>query len=245
MNYIDKILNKLKKKNPQHLLPSADAYKLWSSFYDDQPDNVVLFLEEKLFSKMISQSLIKDKIVLDIGCGTGRHWQELINHKPGSLIGIDSSKEMLEKLKVKFPGAEVFISVNNSLDNFEDSTFDLIISTLTIGHINEIENFFEEWNRILRTNGEILITDFHPEAFASGMKRTFVFKEQVIEVENYFYNLDFLKSIFYRLNWEIISVYESVIDNEVRHLFEKQNYLDAYNKYKGKPLILGLRLSKK
>jgi ubiquinone/menaquinone biosynthesis C-methylase UbiE len=245
MNYIDKILNKLKKKKTAQRLSSTEAYKLWSSFYDKQPDNVVLFLEEKLFREMISSMTIKDKVILDIGCGTGRHWRELLNLNPARLKGIDSSKEMLGKLKSKFQDAEVFVSQNNSLENFEDSSFDLIISTLTIGHIKEIEVFFKEWNRVLRTNGEILITDFHPDAFASGMKRTFVFEENLIEVENYLHAIGFLKNIFIKLNWEIISIQESVIDDEVRHLFEKQNYLDAYNKHKGKPLILGFKLIKK
>ncbi len=245
MNYIDKILYKLKKRKSSQLLPSAEAYKMWSSFYDNQPENAVLFLEEKLFTEMISQTLIENKIILDIGCGTGRHWSELLNHRPSKLSGTDSSPEMLDKLKLKFPDAEVFISLNNSLADFKDSSFNLIISTLTIGHIKEIENFFEQWDRVLQTGGEVFITDFHPEAFASGMKRTFMFQENLFEVKNYLHTQDFMKSIFSGLNWEIISVYNAVIDDEVRHLFEKQNYMDVYNKSKGKPLILGLRLVKK
>ncbi|MBK8550888.1 MAG: hypothetical protein IPL53_07415 [Ignavibacteria bacterium] len=79
---IDKILNKLRNTPPSRRLSSPEAYKLWSAFYDDQPDNVVLYLEEKLFSEMISQVNFKDKKLLDIGCGTAdigrKFW--IINH---------------------------------------------------------------------------------------------------------------------------------------------------------------------
>jgi len=34
------------------------------------------------------------------------------------------------------------------------------------------------------------------------------------------------------------------IDEEVKHLFEKQNFMSSYNKYFGTPLILGLHLRK-
>ncbi|MEO8210969.1 MAG: class I SAM-dependent methyltransferase [bacterium] len=245
MNYLHKILNKLKIKKASRLLTSTDAYKLWSTFYDNQPDNVVLYLERNLFSQMISKIDFVNKKVLDIGCGTGRHWQELKDRKASQLIGIDNSEEMLKKLKEKFPMSEVYISKNNQLENFKDSSFDLIISTLTIGHIKDIQNYFIEWSRVLKSNGELLITDFHPEAFSIGMKRCFVFDKDVIEVENYLYTIEFLKNIFSSLNWEIISLYEKIINEDVKHLFQKQNYMDTFNKFKGTPLILGLHLKKK
>lgn len=241
---INKILGKLKKKRTTLRLSSIDAYKLWSAFYDNQPDNVVLNLEEKLFSEMIINVDFSNKNVLDIGCGTGRHWQEILDYKPVKLVGVDNSNEMAEKLKKKFIDSEIFISENNSLKFFEDSSFDIIISTLTIGHIKNIENYFKEWSRVLRTGGEIIITDFHPDAFSIGMKRSFVTDKKVIEVENYLYTLDYLKNIFEDLRWKIISVNEKIIDDDVRHLFAKQNYIDAFNKYKGTSLILGLHLVK-
>lgn len=239
---INKILNKLRKKKTVRRLSSENAYKMWSTFYDDQPDNVVLYLEEKLFSEMFSEINAAGKEILDIGCGTGRHWKEILDHKPLKLTGVDNSKEMIEKLKMKYNDAEVFVSENNSLKNFKDSSFDIIISTLTIGHINNIGEYFREWKRVLKPKGELLITDFHPKAFSTGMKRSFVFNKEVIEVENYLYTLNYLTGIFTGLNWEIVSIREKIIDDDVRELFIKQNYVNAFNKYKGTSLILGLHL---
>ena len=244
LKYIDKIKNRLKKKKPVRRLSARDAYAIWYAFYDNQPDNAVLFLEEKLFSEMISHTEIKDRNILDIGCGTGRHWKEILDHKPLKLTGIDNSHEMTGKLKKKFKDAEVFVSEKISPKVFEDSAFDLIISTLTIGHIKDIHLQFQEWDRILKTGGKILITDFHPDAFSAGMKRSFPHKDEVIEVENYLYETEYLKKIFSNLKWEVISVYVKNINEDVKHLFEKQNYMSAYDKFYGTPLISGMLLKK-
>jgi len=244
LKYIDKIKNKLKKKKPVRRLSSRDAYGIWYAFYDDQPDNAVLFLEEKLFSEMISHTEIKNRNILDVGCGTGRHWKEILDHKPLKLTGIDNSHEMTGKLKKKFKDAEVFVSEKISREVFEDSAFDIIISTLTIGHIKNIDQYFQEWNRILKADGEILITDFHPAAFSAGMKRSFPHKDEVIEVENYLYEIEYLKKIFSPLKWEVISIFEKKIDDDVRHLFEKQNFMTAYDRFFGTPLISGIHLKK-
>ncbi|MBS1552157.1 MAG: class I SAM-dependent methyltransferase [Bacteroidetes bacterium] len=244
MKYIDKIKNKFKKKKPVRKLSSRDAYRLWSSFYDDQPYNAVLFLEDKLFTEMISAINFKDKKILDIGCGTGRHWKELLSLHPSGLTGVDSSEEMLNKLLAKFPGSEVYVSDNHSLEFLKDSSFDIVISTLTIGHVREIEKYLNEWNKKLRSGGDIIITDFHPEAFSAGMKRSFSLENEVIEVENYLYDTGFLNNIFSVLKWEVISIYQKTIDNDVRHLFEKQNFTSAFRKYFGTPLITGIHLKK-
>jgi ubiquinone/menaquinone biosynthesis C-methylase UbiE len=244
LKYIDRIRNKLKKNKPVRRLSSRDAYGIWYAFYDDQPDNAVLFLEERLFSEMISHTEIKNKNILDVGCGTGRHWKEILDHKPLKLTGIDNSQEMTGKLKKKFKDAEVFISEKISPEVFEDSSFDIIISTLTIGHIKNIDQYFQEWNRILKADGEVIITDFHPDAFSAGMKRSFPHKDEVIEVENYLYEIEYLEKIFSELKWEVINIFEKKIDDDVRHLFEKQNFMSAYNKFIGTPLISGIHLKK-
>ncbi len=226
-DYIITILKKFKKQKSARTLSSPEAYKIWATFYDNQPDNVVLYLEGKLFTEMISQNDISNKKILDIGCGTGRHWNEMLKKSPLKLTGMDNSEGMINKLKEKFPSAEVFISKENSLKLFDNSVFDIIVSTLTIGHVKDIKSFLHEWNRVLKTNGAIIITDFHPEAFGIGMKRTFLYKGEVIEVENYLYTMAYLKKIFEELNWEISYIKEKVIDEEVKYLFEKQNYMKA------------------
>ena len=53
------------------------AYDLWSEKYDHQPDNLMLALDEEIFSALLEGLNLQNKIIADIGCGTGRHWKNI------------------------------------------------------------------------------------------------------------------------------------------------------------------------
>src|SRR5687767_11764545 len=89
---------------------AATAYDLWSADYDHQPGNLVLDLDEFIFIELLKETSLTGKIVVDIGCGTGRHWSKITSQKPEKTIGYDISKKMLERLKEKFPNAETYLS---------------------------------------------------------------------------------------------------------------------------------------
>ena len=76
----------------------------------------MLALDEEVFSGLLSNITIKNKIIADIGCGTGRHWKKILGNDPGKLIGFDVSDEMLKMLQQKFPKAETHQLINNKLN---------------------------------------------------------------------------------------------------------------------------------
>src|SRR4051812_26702194 len=92
------------------------AYDLWAKAYDHQPLNLVLSLDKELFARMTEQITIRDREVIDVGCGTGRHWYNLLTQRPARLVGYDVSREMLRMLKLKFPGQEIHRQTNYQLD---------------------------------------------------------------------------------------------------------------------------------
>ena len=57
--------------------PVVKAYDIWSHSYDAQPGNLVLDLDEMIFSTLLEDIDLEHKLVADIGCGTGRHWQKI------------------------------------------------------------------------------------------------------------------------------------------------------------------------
>src|SRR5689334_22158111 len=87
---------------------AAEAYDLWALSYDDQPGNLTLALEGEIFEELFNQLNVKDKVVADIGCGTGRHWTAILNHYPARLVGYDISAGMLQALQEKFTSAETY-----------------------------------------------------------------------------------------------------------------------------------------
>jgi ubiquinone/menaquinone biosynthesis C-methylase UbiE len=68
-----KKLNSLSSKRKVVSTPeNADvAYDLWASDYDSQPDNMMLAWDEEIFSDLINNMDLHNKIIADIGCGTG------------------------------------------------------------------------------------------------------------------------------------------------------------------------------
>ncbi len=226
-------------------LASAEAYNLWAESYDEQPDNLMFYLDSQLFAGFLADIDLKDKTTADIGCGTGRHWPKLYHQHVGPLTGYDVSEGMLNRLHIKFPDADlVKIDSDDFLDDTPDGTYDVIISTLTIAHIENLPAALLEWCRILKPQADIIITDFHPLALAAGGKRTFAHHNKLIGVRNHVHQTEMIKSLFIKQGFEVVKEAETVIDTSVKHFYEKQNALHVYQKFEGKPMIYGIHLKR-
>src|ERR1700744_6050514 len=136
------LINKLR----QYLTPSrrkesepATAYDIWALSYDHQPDNLMLALDEELCGSLLAQVQLSGKVIADIGCGTGRHWQKIFDRQPSRLGGSDVSGGMLEILRKKFPPAETHQLKDHRLPELENASCDLLLSTLTMAHIPDPE----------------------------------------------------------------------------------------------------------
>ena len=217
-----------------------EAYDLWSENYDSQPGNLMLDLDEILFSQLLNNLDLKNKHVADIGCGTGRHWAKILKKDPASLIGFDVSPGMLYKLNEKFPGAQTQVIADNNFSAIEDGSYDVIISTLTVAHIENIESALEAWSRILKYNGDIIITDFHPDALSFGGKRTFRHRKTQIAVQNFVHSTIAVRKILSRNNFHVVDEEERKIDDQVMHYYLEQDALPVYEKFKGFPIIYGI-----
>jgi ubiquinone/menaquinone biosynthesis C-methylase UbiE len=234
----------LKKFSVSKDIEAEVAYNLWAPSYDSQPGNLMLALDEEVFSGLLHHMNIKNKIIADIGCGTGRHWRKILDGEPKRLIGFDVSEEMLKILAEKFPEAETHRVISNELQQLEDRSCDCIISTLTIAHIANAKEAMSEWNRALKPGGHMIITDYHPLALAKGGKRTFRHNNETVAVKNFVHPVESLKDITSELALQLVLFIEKSIDESARPYYEKQNALQAYEIWKGVPIIYGMFLIK-
>lgn len=204
----------------------------------------MLALDEALFAELLGPGELTGKIVTDIGCGTGRHWQKLIDKAPAKLVGFDVSAGMLAILQQKFPQAMTYRLQGNKLESLESGSCDLLISTLTIAHIKEPAEAMQEWERVLKPGGEIIITDYHPAALAKGGKRTFKHNDKVMSIKNYIHPVEKIKELAEQLDLKVLRYEEEKIDETMRHYYEKQNALSVFDTWKGTPIIYGIQLKK-
>jgi ubiquinone/menaquinone biosynthesis C-methylase UbiE len=222
----------------------AEAYDIWAESYDNQPDNLMLALDGALCKEFFAVFPLTGRSIVDVGCGTGRHWPALFNRSPARLAGYDVSIGMLNRLKQKYPRAETHLLSGVSLPGLADNSCDLVLSTLTVAHLPDLPAAIAEWARVLKPGGDMLITDYHPTALAKGGQRTFREKERLIAVRNHIYPIPQLRGIAYRLGLTEVTLTERKIDETMRPWYEQQNALPVFRRFLGVPIIYGLHLKK-
>jgi ubiquinone/menaquinone biosynthesis C-methylase UbiE len=221
-----------------------EAYDIWSESYDLQPGNLMLDLDEQIFSALIEPIAFENKTVADIGCGTGRHWQKIYAKNPALVMGFDISAGMLHQLKHKYPNADIQLTDDNLLKTVADSFVDCLVTTLTIAHIKNIDEAIASWSRVLKNGGDLVITDFHPTSLANGGIRSFRHRGKNLSVTNYVHPLEKVKSIFARYGLMVVRQKEVNVNEEVKPYYESQNALSVYDRFIGIPIIYGLHLKK-
>ncbi len=95
--------------------------------------------------------------VLELGCGWGRGVEKLINACT-HYTGLDKNTDLINALGEKYPD-HYFNTVNLPyLNEFEDNTFDFIVTFQVIEHIQDDMKFLEEAHRVLKPGGKIFLT---------------------------------------------------------------------------------------
>lgn len=96
---------------------------------------------------------VRDKAILDVGCGTGHFSQPLA--RDNLLVGVDISLEMLAYARKK--GLAVVQSSGKRLP-FEAASFDLVIATSVIQSIQAGGSFVSELGRVTKPGGRLIVT---------------------------------------------------------------------------------------
>jgi ubiquinone/menaquinone biosynthesis C-methylase UbiE len=221
----------------------ASGYDLWSFTYDEENENVLLVVEDGLFEGLLGRVQVRGKSVIDVGCGTGRHWDKVLAQEPEELVGYDVSAGMLDRLKRKYPSAIVHVTGTHSLPHTRGESCDLVVSTLALSHFESARAAFDEWARVLRVGGEIVLTDFHPAAAAIA-ETTFAYGKRVVTIKNHVRSLAMLKAAAARSGLELVALREIVVDESMRHSYERARMRDDFDRMRGVPLLYGMHLRK-
>jgi len=183
------------------------GYDLWSDSYDTD-ENSLIYLEEKEVLKLIGN--VKNKRILDVGCGTGRISLKLLK-KGAKVFGIDISNKMLQKARdktKKYRGRCEFRIVSLYKIPYKKQEFDLVLFNLVLSHIKKLDKAISEISRVLKRNGVLIISDLHPCAMLQGARTGFFYAKRSYIIKNYLYLLEDLFKIFRKSKLEIIDIKE-------------------------------------
>ncbi|MFJ7700319.1 class I SAM-dependent methyltransferase [Lysinibacillus fusiformis] len=106
---------------------------------------------------------LKNKHVLDLGCGFGWHCRYARAQQAKSVIGVDISEKMLQKAQKKTD--DPFISyLNIPIEDiqFSASQFDVVLSSLAIHYLQNFEALCKKVYNYLKPDGSFVFSVEHP-----------------------------------------------------------------------------------
>ncbi len=124
--------------------------KFYSKYRPQYANEFIAYLNNNYFND-------KNKIVADIGCGTGLLSKQILDCNM-KVIGIEPNKEMLNKALTYLKDYANFTSINATAENttLKDNSIDII----TVGqafHWFELDQFKKESLRILKKDGLVVL----------------------------------------------------------------------------------------
>ncbi len=146
--------------------------KSYNEKIDTKPHNAY-------YDRPAVQSLVlnvENKTILDAGCGTGVYLEWLIN-KGARAYGFDANEKMLEFAKERVGGnAKLFkAAFEDDFTFLEENFFDGIISALAVTYVEDLENLFAKFNKVLKDKAWFVFSMEHP-----------FFSYKYFNIENYF-----------------------------------------------------------
>lgn len=117
--------------------------------------------------------------VLEVGAGSGIHFAS-VRHRFDTYLMTDSSARMLDQARAKAAADDrfLFATENASRLSFKDCTFDRLIATHVLEHLNNPHEVLREWARVLRPGGLLSIVLPCDPGFAWRFGRNFGVKQR-------------------------------------------------------------------
>jgi malonyl-CoA O-methyltransferase len=122
------------------------------------------FLQKEVASRLIERldvMNVSPKTILDAGCGTG-YCTRILNKafSKAKVTGVDIAAGMIEEAKKQngfFTKIDYQVADIEELP-FEDNSFDVVFSNLTVQWLNDSKLLFAELNRVLKPGGLLIFS---------------------------------------------------------------------------------------
>lgn len=213
---------------------AAAGYQLWSQTWDADPSPIVALESRFLWRRLAG---LASKIFLDVACGTGR-WMVQARAQGASVIGVDFCREMLLQASRKAAlGGRLILADSRRLP-IPDRSADVVLCALSLGHMPPVESVIFELARVVRPQGVVIASDFHPEASRRGWKRTFRSGSQVYEVENHPYTREQLIESGRSAGLELQELLEPCFGEPEREIFRRAGKENLFDGARGIPAVL-------
>lgn len=160
---------------------ALDAYEslaaAYASVIDTKPHNAY-------YERPATLSLLPDvngKRVLDAACGPGVYSEWLVSHG-ADVVALDASPKMVELARRRV-GESVDVrlaDLSKPLTFLDSTSFDIVLSSLTMEYIEDWHSTFREFYRVLRTPGYFVLSVTHPSFDSVYFKTNNYFETELV-----------------------------------------------------------------
>ena len=174
---------------------------------------------------------VKDKKILDLGCGAGGHDRKLIELGAKSVLGIDISNNMIEEARNSTNSDKISYKVL-SMSNLEEihERFDLVVSSLAIHYVKDYDSLCKKVYNLLNDGGEFIFSCGHPMDSAvilNNIEKRYL----IIDGKKYFLLSDYNNEGIRKTHWIIdnVETYHRNISHYINGLIEAGFTIERVN----------------
>jgi cytosine/adenosine deaminase-related metal-dependent hydrolase/ubiquinone/menaquinone biosynthesis C-methylase UbiE len=220
----------------------TEVFSAWAGVYDHQ-QNPLLMLEERYLLRLLPD--LRDRDVLDVGCGTGRWLAQLSRLNPRSLHGIDPSPEMLAKAAAKnIPRMRLSASPCTDLP-VEDASADVLLASFVLSYVDDLNSAARELARVARPGSDLFLSDMHPEtATRLCWKRSFRLGEVELKLPANQWSIPGILDAFKAAGFVECAVLQPSFGAAEEDVFAAHGRLERFAEAEHLPAIYLLHLSK-
>ncbi len=126
--------------------------------FDQVPKGMANYTKDK-FDKITNFAKLNEKIVCEVGTGSGRFINEVLKQKPKLVVALDYSgaiEQLKENIKTNID--IIYVQADASNNPLKDNSIDFVYSIGVLHHTKSAETGFKEMCRILKQNGEACLS---------------------------------------------------------------------------------------
>lgn len=122
---------------------------------------------------------LREKAVLDLGCGFGESCKWFVTHGARKVIGLDISDKMITRAKQTFNDERIeYINLPIEDFDFGPDSFDLVLSSLAFHYVADFRHLVDRIFSNLRPGGYMVFSQEHPVATAKKIPNGWVKNEK-------------------------------------------------------------------
>lgn len=170
--------------------------EFWNERAGAQGEVYKRFVLDPLMFKLAGS--LKNKTILELGCGNGYLAPKFIKKNPKGLILVDISKHNLEYAKSRINDKRITYIEQDATTTWrvKNSSINLVYSNMMLNEVENIKAPIKEAYRILKSKGKFIFSVTHPswDLFIFAQEKAGIKSKKIKNLGNYF-NRGFAKYI--------------------------------------------------